>query len=76
MRDAILDKRCERLFELAHSLKGALGMLCAEAACEAARRLEKSGREGNLLEASQELSVLERELELLRPALSRMTAES
>jgi signal transduction histidine kinase/DNA-binding response OmpR family regulator len=75
MRDAILDKKSERLFELAHSLKGALGMLCAEAACEAARRLEKSGREGNLLEASQELSVLEGELELLRPALCRITAQ-
>jgi two-component system sensor histidine kinase/response regulator len=76
IRDAIVHKKSERLFELAHSLKGALGMLCADAACEAARRLEMSGREGNLLEASQQLSLLERELELLRPALCRISAES
>ncbi len=75
MRDAIVHQRSEQLFEVAHSLRGALGMLCAEAACEAARRLEKSSRAGNLTEASHLLCVLEGELELLIPALSRITAE-
>ncbi|MBI3651576.1 MAG: response regulator [Acidobacteria bacterium] len=74
--ECIHHKKSQRLYELAHSLKGALGMLRAEAACEAARRLEKSGREGNLTEASYLLAIFEGELQLLIPALAKITAES
>jgi two-component system, sensor histidine kinase and response regulator len=76
MREAIVHKKSEHLFEVAHSLKGALGMLCADRACEAARKLEKCGREGSLAEAGDLLGVLEGELELLRLELCRITAQS
>jgi two-component system sensor histidine kinase/response regulator len=46
----------------AHSLKGAVGNFSAKEVYEAAYRLEKLGKEGNMATAEEELSTLERAL--------------
>jgi PAS domain S-box-containing protein len=58
----------------AHTLKGAAGNLGAQAASEAAERLETMGRSGNLAGADEAVAVLEKELERLQPALDALTA--
>ena len=59
----------------AHSLKGATGNLAAQMASEAARKLERFARAGDLLHAESELQELEWELERLKPALLAVRAE-
>ncbi|MEW6666522.1 MAG: response regulator [Thermodesulfobacteriota bacterium] len=53
----------------AHSLKGSVGNFGARLAYESAHRLEANGRDKKLAEATEELSVLEKELERLVAAL-------
>jgi len=57
----------------AHRLKGSLGALAALAACDAARRLEATGKAGDLVGAARAWDVLQRELARLRPELERAT---
>ena len=71
-----LDRKDAKLVERdAHSLKGATGNLAAQMASEAARKLERFARAGDLLHAESELLELEWELERLKPALLAVRAE-
>jgi CheY-like chemotaxis protein len=67
--DAIL------LYRTAHTLKGAVGNFGAAEACLEAQRLERLGREGNLKEAADICTALERQIERLLPALNALTRE-
>lgn len=58
----------------AHRLKGALLTLAANPAGEAALRLEKMGRGGDLTEAKTALDALRRELTRLTPVLEALRA--
>ncbi|HWP43182.1 MAG TPA: response regulator, partial [Blastocatellia bacterium] len=69
IRDSVAYRQSERLSKAAHSLKGTLGALCADASSEAARQLEQAGREGRLDEAGQMMIILESELRRLESAL-------
>ena len=53
----------------AHTLKGSVGNFGADAAFQAAFRLEKMGRSGNLTGVDEAYHALETEMERLRPAL-------
>jgi HPt (histidine-containing phosphotransfer) domain-containing protein len=57
----------------AHRLKGSLGALAALAAADAARRLEATGKAGDLAAATHAWDVLQHELARLRPELERAT---
>ena len=70
MRDSTARGHREGFCKAAHALKGGLGALHADASFDAALQMERIGREGNLAEAGQLQTVLEQELELLRPALT------
>lgn len=60
----------------AHTLKGSAGVFRAEAAVEAAQRLEKMGREGDLDGAEEAVSALAHELDRLKPVLAERVAEA
>ncbi|HVS35240.1 MAG TPA: response regulator [Gemmataceae bacterium] len=60
---------------LAHTIKGAVGTFGAGAAFEAALRLEKAARAGDLTHAEQDGAALEEALAQMRPALSAWGAE-
>ncbi|MFP4229247.1 MAG: Hpt domain-containing protein [Salinivenus sp.] len=65
----------EALVQEAHGLKGALGLLHAAPAHQAARRLEEMGRNNALEDVPDALDDLRRELNRLRPALREMVEE-
>jgi signal transduction histidine kinase/CheY-like chemotaxis protein len=73
--DSISRRDCNQLCETAHTLKGVLGGLHADAAVEAVLKLEKIGKEGNLAEADQALANLQRELDRLTPVLVELCGE-
>jgi two-component system, sensor histidine kinase and response regulator len=75
LRDAIRRSVAADVHHVAHSLKGALATLGADAAAEAAFRLERIGRAGDLATAAAAFAALERELERLQPELDRLAAE-
>ena len=60
----------------AHTIKGSVGNFAAKAAFEAAQRLEKVGRDGDLGEAEGARLKLEEELERLKPALVALGEEA
>jgi signal transduction histidine kinase/CheY-like chemotaxis protein len=70
LREALAAGSAATLRDAAHSLKGALGTLAAQAAFDAALRVEALGRQGSLLGAEETCALLEQELERLRPALT------
>jgi HPt (histidine-containing phosphotransfer) domain-containing protein len=74
LRDAIGRAALADVHHVAHSLKGALATLGADAAAEAALRLERSGRAGDLATVAPAFAALERELERLQPELDRLAA--
>jgi CheY-like chemotaxis protein len=53
----------------AHTLKGSAGVFAGHAAAEAARRLERIGRDGEWARAEEAWAVLQREIARLTPAL-------
>jgi CheY-like chemotaxis protein/HPt (histidine-containing phosphotransfer) domain-containing protein len=65
-----------RLQLAAHSLKGAVANFAACDAYEAALRLEKMGRSGDLSGASEAVAALAREMERLRPALMALAEQT
>ena len=71
LRDAIGRSAAADVHHVAHSLKGALATLGADAAAEAALRLERIGRAGDLAQVAAAFAALERELERLQPELDR-----
>ncbi|MBI3650722.1 MAG: response regulator [Acidobacteria bacterium] len=76
IREGITQQQCAQVNEAAHTLKGVLGSLQAEAACDVAWRLETLGRLENLSEADEVLARLEREIETLKPVLLEAIGES
>jgi signal transduction histidine kinase/CheY-like chemotaxis protein/HPt (histidine-containing phosphotransfer) domain-containing protein len=64
-----------RLENAAHRLKGAAAGLKGRAVSEAAKRLEETGRHGDLEKAEEESKALEREVERLKCALVQLIKE-
>jgi len=75
IQDAIAFSNGQALVHAAHSLKGAVGNFGARAAYEAAHRLEKIGREGDLTCAPAACQGLEEEVVYLQRELTRLVAE-
>jgi HPt (histidine-containing phosphotransfer) domain-containing protein len=69
---AVAAGNAEALERAAHTLKGSVGNFGAEAAFEAALRLEKMGRSRDLSGVEAALRALEEEMERLRPALESL----
>ncbi len=72
VRDAIEAQNPEALQHAAHSLKGSVGNFGAQAAVEAAYRLEMMGRQGNFSGSGDALSELEKALGDLKPQLAKL----
>jgi len=64
--EAVAREDAGSLERAAHTLKGAAAGMCAERVRDAALHLEKMGRGGDLLDASDALAALGNEVELLR----------
>jgi PAS domain S-box-containing protein len=75
MRAAVAGGDPPRLQLSAHTLKGGVATFTARAAYEAALRLEKMGRAGDLSAAPEALAALAQEIEHLRPALTALAGE-
>ncbi|MBI3649622.1 MAG: response regulator [Acidobacteria bacterium] len=75
INDSLANNRSDKAQEAAHTLKGLLGSLQAQAAFTAALQLEKLGRAGDLRDAPQALTRLQYEIELLKPALLELTGK-
>ena len=76
VRDAVACGDARGLERAAHALKGSLGNFSAEAALEAAFRLERMGGTGELVGMEEACQALEREIERLRPALAALEQKS
>jgi CheY-like chemotaxis protein len=76
MRQATAQGDSNALERAAHTIKGSVGNFAAKSAFEAAQRLERIGRDGDLSEAAEAYQVLEREIERLKPALVALGRES
>jgi two-component system sensor histidine kinase/response regulator len=74
LRDAIARAAAAAVREVAHSLKGALATLGADAAAEAALQIERIGRAGDLAMVGAAFTALEGELERLQRELDRLAA--
>jgi HPt (histidine-containing phosphotransfer) domain-containing protein len=72
-----LDRKDAKAVERgAHSLKGSTSNLAAQMASEAALKLERLARAGDLMHAESVLQELEYELVRLKPALLAVRAET
>ncbi|HEY7326840.1 MAG TPA: PAS domain S-box protein [Gemmataceae bacterium] len=67
--DALSEGDALKLRRAAHTLKGSVGVFGAQAAREAAERLEQLARNGDLQPAAEVVAQLEAELERLKPTL-------
>ena len=76
IRDAVRDGNAEALHKAAHALKGSVSNFAAEAAVQAAFRLEMMGRNRDMTDAAQALKELEREIERVCEGLSALARES
>ncbi|MCI0485999.1 MAG: PAS domain S-box protein [Blastocatellia bacterium] len=74
MREAIARSDGETIAEAAHSLKGAAGNLGANAAYEAAKKLEMMGREGNLHGAVEAWEELAAKIERLKAVIAALNS--
>jgi HPt (histidine-containing phosphotransfer) domain-containing protein len=74
VQQAVSAKDAERLQRGAHSLKGAVATLAAQRAFDAALRLERLGRAGDLAEAENAYAALESQIERLRSMLESLVA--
>ena len=72
IREAVKERHAKSLERAAHTLKGSVGNFGAEAACEAALRLEKLGRAGEMTGVEEAYAALEAEIERLRPELAAL----
>jgi two-component system sensor histidine kinase/response regulator len=71
---AVSAKDADRLQRAAHSLKGAVATLAAQKAFDAALRLERLGRAGDLADADKAYAALEAQIERLRSVLETLSA--
>ena len=69
IRESIVHRDSEILERSAHTLKGSVGNFSAAPAFEAAYRLEKMGRDGDIAHAEEAYTALEGELKRLQPVL-------
>lgn len=76
IRDAVASRNAQSLQQAAHAIKGSVGNFGAEPAFQAALRLEKMGRTGDLTGVEEACAVLEAEMERLRPALAELAEKS
>jgi CheY-like chemotaxis protein/HPt (histidine-containing phosphotransfer) domain-containing protein len=76
LRAGVERNDAQAVYHAAHTLKGAMGNFGATAAVEAARVLERMGRQGTLTDASPALTALEAELSRLLPALTTLLSDS
>ena len=76
MRAAVAEGNPPRLQLSAHTLKGGVVTFAARAAYEAASRLEKMGRAGDLSAAPEALAALAQEVEHLRPELTALVEQA
>lgn len=67
---ALEEDDAEGLFRAAHDIKGSTEVFAAESAVQAAKQLEKMGRDGELDEADEALGALQAELVWVRNALN------
>ena len=74
IREAVGSRDPQALQHAAHTLKGSVGNFGAEAAFEAALRLEKMGRAGDLTGIEEAYAALESEMQRLEPALASLAA--
>jgi len=72
IRHALADENCSELERAAHTLKSSVGLFGAQAAVDAACRLEAMGRDKALAGAEDACAALESELEQLMPALTKL----
>jgi PAS domain S-box-containing protein len=70
LREALDRGDGETLAQVAHTLKGAAGNLCASGVFEAAQRLETAARNGDLQQAGTVYRTLEQEMARLQTALA------
>jgi PAS domain S-box-containing protein len=74
VKEAAGARDAERLQRAAHSLKGAVATLAAQKAFEAALRLERLGRAGDMAEVDKAYALLELQVDRLRAVLETITA--
>ncbi|MGP8283987.1 MAG: response regulator, partial [Desulfomonilaceae bacterium] len=72
VEQAVHEGRAETIEKAAHSLKGSVGNFAADRAFQAAMKLETMGREGRVKHADEALENLEKEISLLKDALSTL----
>ena len=72
IREAVARRDPQALQHAAHTLKGSVGNFGAEAAFDAALRLEKMGRAGDLAGVKEAFEALEAEMQRLEPALASL----
>jgi CheY-like chemotaxis protein/HPt (histidine-containing phosphotransfer) domain-containing protein len=75
IHDALFQGEARKLGRAAHSLKGAMGIFGASAACNTALKLESMGRTGDLTGAEEVCVDLEKELDRLQPLLAAWVAQ-
>ncbi|MCH8868984.1 MAG: Hpt domain-containing protein [Chloroflexi bacterium] len=72
LRHSIMEGDSDEVYRTAHTLKGAVGNFPANAAFEAALRLEMMGRAGDMANAKQAYLELEGLINRLKPALENI----
>jgi len=75
IREAVARGDARLLERAAHTLKGSVGNFGASAAAAAALRLEQMGRQGELAQAGEACTALDREIERLKPILAGLCQE-
>jgi CheY-like chemotaxis protein len=75
IQEAVANRDPERIQRSAHSLKGAVATLAAQETFEAALRLERLGRSGDLSHVDKAYGLLEKRVERLRSVLQSIDAE-
>jgi HPt (histidine-containing phosphotransfer) domain-containing protein len=73
VRRAVLARDADGVFQGAHTVAGSAGNFLASDAVEAAQRLERMGRAGELAGADDALAALDDALDRLTPALQELT---
>ena len=76
MQDALSHGNAQTLTYAVHTLKGSVANFAASRVFEAALKLEKIGRQGNLSQAKTALAELEAELARLAPLLTSLKMEA
>lgn len=72
MRHALAGRDCKAVADVTHSLRGSLGNFGARLAIDAAWRLERCARSGDLSEADEACAALEREVLRVELALKAL----